>query len=98
MPQPGGLAKTVCRRILFHQRSASPNQARTGYTFGPTRYCASIEIGEDGVISVSSKDTGAPVDPVFAMRPDVSSRNLTWRCERIDGFSGHLPASCRNLP
>lgn len=66
------------------------------YNFSATRYCASIEIQEGGVIQATTQDTGGPA-ATFSLTPTVSGSNVVWTCAEENGVpTSHLPAECRN--
>ena len=72
----------------------------TGFTFPEdgTDYVASIGINEgDGVITVTTQDTGATEDPVFTLTPTQANSEspITWGCSSTGGQPKHLPANCR---
>ena len=85
----------------------------TGYAFpeGGTKYVSNIAIAAKGVITVTTKDTGAKEDPVFILTPSQAQTKpttqgataktnneapITWACTKGDkGELKHLPASCR---
>lgn len=86
--------------------------ANSGYTFPTTgtKYVASIAIANGGVITVTTKDTGATTDPVFVLTPSQAKTKpagqgataktdneapITWACAKSAGEAKHLPASCR---
>ncbi|HEU4773780.1 MAG TPA: pilin [Lysobacter sp.] len=73
-----------------------------GYSFvaDPDGYVASIGITPiTGVITVTTQNTGATVQPAFTLTPvhaaDDTNNQLQWTCAKTAGESKHLPASCR---
>ena len=78
---------------------AAVTQALTGYTFpaAGTKNVASIAIANGGVITVTTKDTGATVQPAFTLSPTQATPEspITWACAKTAGEAKHLPASCR---
>src|SRR5690606_23104324 len=74
--------------------------ASAGYTFpaGGTNYVASIAIGENGVITVTTKNTGASTEPAFTLTPAQANPEspITWACKRTAGEDKHVPANCRS--
>ena len=78
---------------------ATVNEANSGYTFPKkgTNYVESIVITLGGVITVTTKNTGATEDPAFTLSPvqTDSSSAITWRCKKIAGLNRHLPINCR---
>ncbi len=74
-----------------------------GYVSHTTQYCESVDIGENGVITTITQDTGAGTDPVLRWTPEFSGDGsatgmLRWRCELVEGQFGHVPVTCRNSP
>ena len=73
--------------------------ANSGYKFVATDYVDSITIGENGVIKVVTKGTGAKTQPAFTLTPSQASDNIEapieWACTKDAGEEKHLPANCR---
>ena len=72
--------------------------ANSGYTFPTaTKYVQSIAIANGGVITVTTKDTGATKQPVFTLTPAQANPEsaVTWTCLATDGEEKHVPANCR---
>lgn len=71
----------------------------SGYAFPKegTNYVESIVITLGGVITVTTKSTGASEDPIFTLSPvqTGSGSLIAWICERTAGLNRHLPVSCR---
>ena len=73
----------------------------TGYKFpdSGTKYVKSIAIAAKGVITVTTKDTGADENPVFTLTPSQASSKLEnpieWACNYKGGSPKHVPANCR---
>lgn len=76
-------------------------QANSGYSFTAgaqaNAYVASVAIADGGVITVTTKNTGATVQPIFTLSPAQASVNdqIQWACAGTAGEDKHLPASCR---
>ena len=73
---------------------ASPAEA--GYSFGgATSLVSNITIGANGVITVTTANTGcSDGDPVFVLTPDTGAGSgVQWECTVSGG--GCEPASCR---
>ena len=72
--------------------------ASAGYNFtaNATPYVASVAIA-NGVITVTTRNTGAAVQPVFTLTPSQANANepVTWTCARTAGENKHVPATCR---
>ncbi len=70
-----------------------------GYTFPKdgTKYVKSIAIADGGVITVTTKDTGATTQPVFTLTPAQANSEspITWTCLSTAGELKHVPANCR---
>lgn len=75
--------------------------ANSGFNFtaNATANVASIVITDGtGVITVTTRATGAAADPVFTLTPTpgaTADDPLTWRCQTTAGLAKHMPASCR---
>ena len=72
----------------------------TGYKFPAdgTKYVKSIAIGaKGGVITVTTKDTGADENPVFTLTPTQTKLEdpIEWACNFSGGSPKHVPANCR---
>lgn len=70
--------------------------ANTGYSFDATTYCATIAItGGTGVITLTTDNTGATVDPVLTLTPADGRGRMDWECAQTAGEVAHVPAECR---
>ncbi|ABA58993.1 general secretion pathway protein H [Nitrosococcus oceani ATCC 19707] len=72
--------------------------ANSGYELSnKTDYVDSIIIADDGVITVTTKATGASTQPVFVLKPTQTNSEdpITWVCTTSAGELKHVPASCR---
>jgi type IV pilus assembly protein PilA len=81
---------------------ANVTVANSGYVFNASAatnaYVASIAITPaTGVITVTTKNTGAAVQPAFTLTPAQATTDdqLQWTCAMTAGLAKHLPASCR---
>jgi type IV pilus assembly protein PilA len=76
---------------------ASVTSALSGFVSPVTTYVASIAIADGGVITVTTKATGAATNPVFTLTPAQVSVDtpITWICAQTAGASKHMPATCR---
>jgi type IV pilus assembly protein PilA len=82
---------------------ANVTVANSGFSFTPnaTPYVASIAITPaTGVITITTRATGAAADPVMTLTPSLSAGAtiddpLTWTCARTAGLNKHVPAICR---
>ena len=77
---------------------ANLDQDDTGYVFGEsTKFVEAIGIGESGVITISTQETGAPNDPVLTLTPGFSSGRVEWTCTRdSNSLAAHVPGQCRD--
>ena len=111
-PAKLAVAETATALGGLDQVKANATTNNTGYKFpaGGTTYVKSIEIADGGVITVTTKDTGATTDPVFVLTPSQAKTKpagqgataktdneapITWACAKSAGEAKHLPASCR---
>jgi type IV pilus assembly protein PilA len=79
---------------------ANVTAVNTGYTFtaGATNYVQSVTITDaTGVITVTTKNTGAAVAPVIALTPTqvAADQPLNWTCTETAGLAKYVPATCR---
>lgn len=78
--------------------TAVTNNAAAGYDPGanPSRYIASVGIS-NGIITGTSRDTGATTQPVLVLTPTQANANapIVWNCTYSAGEAKHVPASCR---
>ena len=94
---PAKLAVAETAASLGGLDAVTPNN--NGYTFpaNGTKYVASIAIANKGVITVTTKDTGATTQPVFTLTPAQANAEspITWTCSATKGEHKHVPANCR---
>ena len=79
---------------------ANVTAANSGFTFtaNSTPNVASVAIANGGAITVTTRATGAAVEPVLVLTPTVGSTvndPLTWTCTLSAGLAKHVPATCR---
>src|SRR5690606_15563392 len=78
--------------------TAVTNAAAAGFTFpnDGTDYVASISIA-NGVITTTTKDTGAETDPILTFTPSQASETapVNWACSTNSGTERFVPAECR---
>lgn len=71
----------------------------SGYKFpaNGTKYVASINIANGGAIKITTKDTGATVQPILDLTPNQANPEspITWECSKSAGEEKHVPANCR---
>jgi type IV pilus assembly protein PilA len=68
-----------------------------GYSSPATTYVASVTIGAAGVITGTTRATGANPDVVLALTPTQGniSNPVHWQCSVTTGAKKYAPASCR---
>src|SRR5690554_3827047 len=70
--------------------------AGTGYTFDGSQYCESIEIDDDGLITATTRETGASPLAVFELQPTNIAGAIVWECRETAGASdAQIPSACR---
>ena len=81
---------------------ANVTVANSGYVFNASSatnaYVASVAITPaTGVVTVTTKNTGAATAPVLLFTPVQASVDdqLQWTCSISAGLAKHVPASCR---
>jgi type IV pilus assembly protein PilA len=78
---------------------ANVTAANHGYVLSAsTTYVASITVGANGLITVTTRNTGATAAPAFTLTPAQASAEapITWTCARTAGLNKHVPANCRS--
>jgi type IV pilus assembly protein PilA len=103
-----GLVQSASAKIAVAETAAALNglaavtAANSGYVFNASAatnaYVASVAITDaTGVITVTTKNTGAAVQPIFTLTPVQASASdqLQWTCVMTAGLAKHMPASCR---
>lgn len=67
----------------------------TGYSFDASKYCASVLIGNGGVITATTRDTGGDVAQ-FVLTPGEGAGRVEWVCTETNNVPrSQLPAECR---
>ena len=92
------VAETAQSQGIFATDVADNTAA--GYDFtGNPQYVDSVVIA-DGVITVTTQNTGATDDPVLTLTPNQATLDdiIDWTCEFTLGEARHVPAECRNAP
>ncbi|GFM67658.1 prepilin-type N-terminal cleavage/methylation domain-containing protein [Pseudomonas cichorii] len=102
-----GLAQASSAKLAVTEAAASlggvanVTAANSGYVFnavaGNNTYVGAVAIANGGVITVTTQNTGAAVQPVFTLTPAQASVNdqITWTCRTTAGLVKHMPANCR---
>jgi type IV pilus assembly protein PilA len=68
----------------------------TGYEFTATKYCASITIGNGGVITALTQNTGASTQAEFVLTANEGDGRIEWRCSENNSVPlSQIPAECR---
>jgi type IV pilus assembly protein PilA len=79
---------------------ANVTAANSGFAFtaNASPYVASVVIANGGVITTTTRATGAATQPVFTLTPTAGATvddPITWVCAQTAGQAKHMPASCR---
>jgi type IV pilus assembly protein PilA len=78
--------------------------ANSGFSYTPPAtatdgYVQSIAITDgSGLITVTTRNTGAVTNPVMELRPTAGATlddPIQWKCVRTTGLNKHVPAVCR---
>jgi len=65
------------------------------YQFASSKYCASVSIANQGVITMVTKDTGGDVASI-QLKPTEGNGRIEWQCSELNGIpKSQLPAECR---
>lgn len=93
MAAPAKLA--VSESYLSNNNTLPANNTGAGYSWrGATTYVSTIAIA-NGLITVTTQNTGCVVDPVFLLTPRTNSASgIQWDCTATAGPEC-APASCR---
>lgn len=91
MAAPAKLAVSEATLSSVNGTTFPATAALAGYTAATSTYVASIGI-VDGVITVTTQNTGCATNPVFTLRPAVDAGKVSWTCT---SGSPCAPASCR---
>ena len=76
---------------------AGVTAANSGYTGAATNYCTAVAVGANGVITMSSQNTGGTVSYTLTPSEVVSGGDqvaISWTCAST-GNDAHVPSSCR---
>jgi type IV pilus assembly protein PilA len=92
-------AKTAVTEAAASVGLANVTAANSGFSFAAnaTPYVASIDIANGGVITITTRATGATTDPKLTMTPTQADANspMVWACNLAAGEAKHVPATCR---
>jgi type IV pilus assembly protein PilA len=93
----GSAAKVAVVESAAAGRLEDVTQDSSGYSLrpDPSRYVRTIEIEDGGVIVMSTRGTGAAVDPVLELIPTATGGGVQWECLLREGLASHVPATCR---
>lgn len=94
----GSAAKVAVVESAAVGRLEDVTQDSSGYSLrpDPSRYVRTTEIEDGGVIVMSTRGTGAAVDPVLALLPTATAGGIHWKCELREGLASHVPTICRD--
>jgi len=68
----------------------------TGYSFGASDYCASVNVLAAGVVQAVTANTGGPV-VTFRIEPNEADGRLDWTCTATgQANDAQVPAECRS--
>lgn len=68
----------------------------TAFQGAPTRYCLAIVIDDEGVITATTRNTGADPAAIFELVPTRGAAAIEWECTEINSVAtAQLPAACR---
>ena len=58
---------------------------------------ADVSAAQNGVITVTTKATGATVQPILTLTPSQATAEapIIWTCAKTAGENKHVPANCR---
>lgn len=75
---------------------AMVNATNTGYEFTASDYCADVEVGANGVISMLTRSTGAATPAAHTLTPAMpaGSGRIEWTCTS-NAPDSQIPAECR---
>ena len=70
-----------------------------GYTGAATQYCTEIAVGDEGVLTMDTQNTGG--DASYTLTPEQTNNvdggavAIEWTCEGTAGDDAWLPTACR---
>jgi type IV pilus assembly protein PilA len=77
---------------------ANVTAANIGYSFpaNGSPYVASIAVADGtGVITITTRNTGAATAPVMVLTPSENAGAISWTCTLSAGLAKHAPSTCR---
>ncbi|MEJ7686398.1 MAG: pilin [Variovorax sp.] len=93
------VAETAASLGLANVTSANSGYAYTAPATATVGYVASVAIANGGAITMTSRNTGAAVQPVLILTPTAGATvndAITWTCTKgTTTLAKHLPAVCR---
>lgn len=94
-PAKLAVAETASAQGIFASDVSNAEAAGFSFPDDGTDYVASIDI-ENGVITTTTKDTGATPAPVLTFTPSQASETapINWECT-APGHERFVPAECR---
>ena len=100
-----GIVQASAAKLAVAETAASLNgldnvtKDNSGYAFkdDASNNVKSVGVADKGIITVTTKDTGAKTDPVIVLTPSQADvdQPITWACTFSAGEAKHVPASCR---
>ena len=92
-------AKTAVSEAAASVGLANVTAANSGFSFAAnaTTYVASVVVVNGGAITVTTRATGATIQPVMLLTPTQADANapIVWACSLTAGLNKHAPATCR---
>lgn len=81
----GGLAQVRASDLQYNAKASSGD------------HVANVEVADGGLITLSTRDTGASPDPVIMFIPTAGSAgaDITWTCQVVLGDASLAPADCQ---
>jgi type IV pilus assembly protein PilA len=94
-------AKTSVTEACQSNPLMDPSNNASGYSFTPTEYVASVDIGgtcAEPTVQMTTQGTGATPDPVLVLTGNfsVGAGRYDWTCKRNTGSNKLVPARCRS--
>jgi type IV pilus assembly protein PilA len=95
-PAKLAVAETASSRGIAATAVTTAAMAGFNFAANATDYVASIGIA-NGIITVTTKSTGATADPVMTFTPSQTAvdQPVNWVCATTTGETRHVPAECR---